>query len=163
MKYLARLVMLLVVGAVSPVASAASLYMIADLGTLGGTNSYGRGINANGEVTGDSAVSGNAGSHAFLYNGSRMVDLGTIGGAGSAGMAINARGEVTGISGTTGNTTQHAFLNDGTAMDDLGTLGELESAGTAINATAEVVGWSSTAGVPSTEAAGITRFSIMAP
>jgi probable HAF family extracellular repeat protein len=154
MKYLAGLVTLLAVGAVSPAASAASLYTITDLGTLGGTNSYGQGINANGEVTGDSALLGNTRSHAFLYNGSRMLDLGTIAGAGSRGIAINPKGEVTGISGTTANTTQRAFLYDGAVMDDLGTLGGLESAGTAINATGEVAGWSDIAGNPSTGAGG---------
>src|ERR1700745_4207493 len=98
MKYLVGLVTLLAIGAVAEAVSAASLYTITDLGTLGGTNSYGQGINANGEVAGHSALSGDGGSHAFLYNGSMMLDLGRIGGADSAGTAINAKREVTGIS-----------------------------------------------------------------
>ena len=38
-----------------------------DLGTLGGTDSVGYGINASGQVAGDSYTTGDAADHAFLY------------------------------------------------------------------------------------------------
>ena len=56
-------------------------YQIVDLGTLGGTTSYGFGINANGLVTGYSYISGNAFEHAFVSNGSTMTDINTVVGA----------------------------------------------------------------------------------
>ena len=51
-----------------------------DLGTLGGTDSYGRSINDSGQVAGDSLLSGSSQGtsdfvHAFLYSGGVMQDL----------------------------------------------------------------------------------------
>jgi probable HAF family extracellular repeat protein len=97
----------------SKVAAAAFLYdgtIMHDLGTLGGTNSSGYGINASGEVTGYAWTTGNADYHAFLYDGTSMHDLGTLGGLRSLGYAINASGEVAGWANTTGNAGSHAFL-----------------------------------------------------
>ena len=48
-----------------------------DLGTLGGTNSYAKAINANGWVVGDSQTTGDAGWHSFLWDGHSMIDLNT--------------------------------------------------------------------------------------
>jgi probable HAF family extracellular repeat protein len=80
-----------------------------DLGTLGGTDSTGRGINSNGHVTGESIPSGALGAaHAFLYDGT-MHDLGTLGGTASYGQDINAHDFVVGY-GSTKTLPQSAFL-----------------------------------------------------
>jgi probable HAF family extracellular repeat protein len=47
-------------------ALAAPMYHVTDLGTLGGTTSYGRGINASGQVTGEATTTDGA-THAFLW------------------------------------------------------------------------------------------------
>jgi probable HAF family extracellular repeat protein len=46
-----------------------------DLGTLGGTISYGEAINASSQVVGQAYLSGNAAAHAFLYSNGTMSDL----------------------------------------------------------------------------------------
>jgi probable HAF family extracellular repeat protein len=131
-----------------------------DLLTLGGTNSYGYGISAAGQVTGASDRNGDARTHAFLWkpttpNGTSgtMHNLGSLGGTESHGSAINASGQVAGSSLTTGDAAYHAFLwkpmaPNGTsgAMHDLLTLGGAESFGSAVNASGQVAGFSSTTG-----------------
>jgi MYXO-CTERM domain-containing protein len=89
-----------------------------DLGTLGGTDSYGYAINTDGQVAGTSWMADGS-LHAFLYTGTpgsggTMADLGTLGGRASAGKAINASGQVAGYSYTAGDVEQHAFLYTGT-------------------------------------------------
>src|SRR5438067_1590722 len=83
-------------------AGLAQTYTIVDLGTLGGSQSGGAGINTSGQVTGYAFLSGNSAFHAFLYSGGSMADLGTLGGSYSAGYGINTSGQVTGdaITGT---------------------------------------------------------------
>jgi len=115
-------------------------------GTLGGTYSYGYGINASGQVTGYALTSGNSAQHAFLYSGGSMQDLGTLGGIASYGYGINASGQVTGAAYTTSNTIQHAFLYSGGSMRDLGTLGGTNSGGFGINTSGQVVGSSDITG-----------------
>ncbi len=56
---------------------------IQDLGTLGGTSSYGTSINAFNHVVGYSTT-GDDRVHAFLYIGGKMQDLGTLGGKDAA-------------------------------------------------------------------------------
>lgn len=48
-----------------------------DLGTLGGATSYGRGVNASGQVTGE-AVTKDGVFHAFLYSNHAMRDLNSL-------------------------------------------------------------------------------------
>ena len=64
-------------------ASAETLYRLTDLGTLGGTQSEASAMNASGQVTGKSSVTGDASSHAFVWDGTSMRDLGTLGGTSS--------------------------------------------------------------------------------
>ncbi len=111
-----------------------------DLGTLGGTHSYGYGVNDSGEVTGWSETTGNAAQHAFLYDGT-LHDLGTLGGIDSTGRSVNDRGHVTGEATPADNGRYHAFLYDG-AMHDIGTLGGISSSGTGINNDDKVTGYS---------------------
>jgi len=116
-----------------------------DLGTLGGATSKGYGVNASGQVTGESVTTGDV-LHAFLYTpGRRMTDLGTLGGATSKGYGVNASGQVTGESVTTGGVF-HAFLyTPGRGMIDLGTLGGATSTGYGINGRGQITGDSITA------------------
>jgi probable HAF family extracellular repeat protein len=88
------------------------------LGTLGGTDSYGRDINDNGWVTGYSEIGGDSAKHAFLHNGSSMRDLGTLGGDNSFGHGINNSGFVVGYSQLP-DATFAAFLYDGIRMQNL--------------------------------------------
>lgn len=76
--------------------SAAQLYSIQDIGTLGGTLTAGIGLNNKGQVTGYSYLHGNTGvRHAFLYDGS-MHDLGVLSGDSfSEGHSINDSGLIT--------------------------------------------------------------------
>ncbi len=130
----------------------AQQYSVTDLGTLGGSTSYGTGINATGQVAGTSSTaSGNW--HAFVYANGTMEDLGTLGTSlpESWGYGINAIGQVTGYSYISfGNyNLAHAFLYGSGAMQDLGTLGGSidQSWGYAINASGQVTGESDTANV----------------
>ena len=81
-----------------------------DLGTLGGTQSFGNGVNASGQVTGESSTTGDVADRAFLWKptapggaSGTMYNLGTLGGTNSYGYGINAAGQVTGASDTTGD------------------------------------------------------------
>ncbi|WP_414652315.1 PEP-CTERM sorting domain-containing protein [Ideonella sp.] len=118
---------------------------MADLGTLGGTNSNGAGINNSGQVTGYSQTTGDGTSHAFLYSERVMTDLGSLGGDFSLGWGINNAGEVAGYS-LTSNAVDHAFLYSRGLMNDLGTLsGGAGSVAFGINDVGQVVGESGTA------------------
>ena len=148
--FVVPLILLLVSGS-GPVAAGkphAPTYTIIDLGTLGGSSSYASGINARGQVVGDSSTATGEG-HAFLWEaGTGMQDLGTLGGSDSDRIAlgINARGQVVGVSVTAAADSHHAFLWEaGTGMQDLGTLGGFYSAAYGINERGQIVGFNTTA------------------
>jgi probable HAF family extracellular repeat protein len=129
---------LVVASCLPALAAAVPTYTAIDLG--GATT--GLGINASGQVTGETQqVGGNP--HAFLYSSGSMTDLGTLGGTSSVGFGINASGQVTGQYTQVGS-DRHAFLYSGSTMTDLGTLGGAYSLGHSINASGQVVGWSHT-------------------
>lgn len=116
-----------------------------DLGTLGGTSSYGSSINNSGQVAGGSETVGGQ-RHAFRYSGGVMTDLGTLGGH-SFGIGINDAGQVVGDSELFigGRSRGHAFLSSGGAMTDLGILGtDGSSTAYGINNAGQVVGASET-------------------
>lgn len=122
---------------------------IADIGTLGGTNSDAVAVDGPMAV-GWSDVSGGQHQHAFAYDTSAstptMTDLGTLPGGGDSAAADVSKGVVVGWSAVAGG-AQHAFAYDSRAavpvMVDLGTLGGTNSAATAIDGNI-VVGWSDT-------------------
>src|SRR5512147_1130570 len=58
----------------------AAKYTIADLGTLGGTESFPHAINDRGQVVGSARLAGDAITHAFLYTKGAMADLAPLNG-----------------------------------------------------------------------------------
>jgi len=110
----------------APGGSHAFLYTdgeVRDLGTFGGTRSFGYGMSDNGMVTGDATPASDPTSRAFIYANGAMRDLGTLpGGSASIGLGVNNFGQVTGSANTRIGET-HAMLADSRGMRDLGTLG----------------------------------------
>src|SRR5471032_2833537 len=73
---------------------------VIELGTLGGSDSYTKGINAGGDVVG-AAQNSDGHWRAFIYRcGLGMRDLGTLGGGSSFGAAINRAGQTVGFADT---------------------------------------------------------------
>ena len=68
------------------------------LGTLGGANCEGHGINNRGEIVGGSEIA-NGNNRAFLWRPGRgMRSLGTLGGQNSTGIDVNDATQVVGFS-----------------------------------------------------------------
>lgn len=119
-------------------------YTVTDLDTPGSTYSFAYGINANGQVAGNTRPSFPP-PHAFLYSNGAMTDLGTLGGgAMSFGHGINDSGQVVGYSETIKDS--HAFLYSNGTMTDLGTLGGSSSQGFSVNNAGQVTGSALTSG-----------------
>ena len=78
-------------------------YVVVPFGSLGGTYSFGNGINDLGWVTGLSALPGDGSVHATLWRGGSPLDLGTLGGPNSAVLwpSKNEIGLVAGVAETT--------------------------------------------------------------
>jgi probable HAF family extracellular repeat protein len=108
------------------------------LGSLGGTCSAATALNNQGQVVGESTVTGDLAFHAYLWDGS-MHDLG--GGSGAA-YAINDRGEAVGVVGTpTGNQALlWRHVGNVTYLGNLG--GDCYTLAYAINATEQIGGGS---------------------
>ncbi len=118
---------------------------VTDIGHLGGSYSFGFGINIKGDVTGLSARADGQ-RHAFIYSAGRMSDLGTLGGTTSVGYAINASKQVAGES-TLPSGVSHAFVYSQGQLTDLGAaietmLGKsgVESIAYGINNAGQVIG-----------------------
>jgi probable HAF family extracellular repeat protein len=119
-----------------------------DLGTLGGINSYGLGINRFSQVVGWATIPGASFSyHAFCWTQSGgMKDLGTLGGSESLARGITDAGQVVGSANLAGDTAAHAFLWTASGgLQDLNNMipansgWELDSAN-AINGSGLIVG-----------------------
>ena len=115
-------------------ARAQFIYSVKDLGTLGGTISYGNALNDNDQVAGTAYLGGEGDpepdqiQQAFIsgMNGARPLrSLGTLGGPFNFGQGINSNGIVVGISQLENSSDQHAFISqpNGGLLSDLGTLG----------------------------------------
>jgi probable HAF family extracellular repeat protein len=139
---------------------------IADLGTLGGSESFVGAVNDRGQVAGFTVnaipdpfslyyvflygSSNGTQTRAFLWDkDGGMQDLGTLGGPDAAANLVNGRGQVAGISYTnstpdpnTGLPTFHPFLwEKGKGMKDLGSFGGAATASVnGLNERGEVVG-----------------------
>ena len=122
-----------------------------NLGNLGGTGQLGGNaaiaINNQGQVIGQSDLSGDAANHAFLWQKGVMTDLGTLPGDFlSAPLAINDKGAVAGIS-IDSDFNLRAFLWQNGVMTDLNTLIGANPAklklqlAEAINSRGEIVGF----------------------
>lgn len=89
---------------------------VSDLGTFGGTFSYGSAINASGAVTGTS-FSSSGEYHGFLYSNGATLDLG----ANTNAQGINARGDVVGQK-SLGEDGYVAFVYSQGTLTELGRL-----------------------------------------
>ena len=129
-----------------------------NLGTLGGTESLGGGLNASNQVIG-SALTASGETHAFIWTpggtdgvagNPQMKDLGTLGGSNSQADGINRSSQITGYSdvSVTGKVQEHAFLYTGGTMNDIGKLlsGLPNSFGYGINNSGHVAGTAYNAG-----------------
>jgi probable HAF family extracellular repeat protein len=122
------------------------VYQMTDLGTLGGSNTFARGINNRGEVVGDSEFKeGVPVRHAFLFSNGILKDLtpaltNTVGPS-SFAFGINNLGIVVGAARTSG-----CFLGPcavmwrGGTMTDMG-MGGHESYATGVNDAGQIVFW----------------------
>lgn len=95
--------------------------LMQSLGTLGGVNSWARGINNDGIIVGESDTA-DLNTHAFVYRDGMIMDLGTLGGNDSCANAINNDGIIVGWAETT-DRKQHACMwvpeGDGYRIIDL--------------------------------------------
>ena len=113
-----------------------------DLGTLGGSTSYGFGLNNLGQVVGGSFPASENFYHAFVWTENNgMHDLGTLGGNYSYAEAINDSGEVVGYAYLPGDDSYHAFYwTAEEGLQDIGTLGGSESDANFVTESGQVVG-----------------------
>jgi probable HAF family extracellular repeat protein len=129
--------------AISTRASAQS-YTVTDLGTLGGASSEALGINASGEIAGDSYSAANS-MHAVVWNNLEIKDLDPLFGVNNLGTAyaINDVGQLVGVIASAGN--YHATLwNPSGGSQDL-SPNDVYATANAINASGQIAGSLATA------------------
>jgi probable HAF family extracellular repeat protein len=140
--------LLLAVGLAEPAAAAPSIrpYRTIDLGTLGGTLSFGLAVNKDGDVTGQSETASGT-LEAFLWHDGKMTNLGVLDPSVrySVGSDLNNIGWVVGTSDVLNGTAMHGFVWRNGVMTDVGTLGGRFSVADAVNDRGQVVGRSETA------------------
>ena len=120
--------------------SATPAYVMSDLGTLGGDQSWASDINDSGQVVGYSTTASGA-THAFSWTkAGGMIDLGTLGGRDSYVVGVNRSGQIVGYSDTTSG-DDHAFSwTQAGGMIDLGILAGKNSYAEAVNDAGQVIG-----------------------
>jgi probable HAF family extracellular repeat protein len=126
--------------AFSPHAFKYSNGLMTNLGTIGGVDSQGRGINDSGQVAGYSRDADGF-TRAFLFSAGTMTPLPTLGGTHSWGYGINKWGDVTGMAGISGN-ADHAFIYTSGTIHDLGAPNVQPAWGNGINDSQQVAGFS---------------------
>src|SRR5512136_1303670 len=113
-----------------------------DLGTMGGQESYGTGINNWGQVVGFSETENEGEYRGFLWMGDKMKKLESLDADSISGAwCINDRGQVVGFS-LGADDQRQAILWDRRGLHKLGTLGGTSNDAFAINRHGEIVGWS---------------------
>lgn len=113
---------------------------LVDLGTLGGTESYGIDINNRGSVIGRSDMPGNTTVHSFLYRRGAMTDLGSLGGPNTYAAALNNKDEVVGCADPAGGLPRVAFRWRDGVMTALQAPGTGEGCALDVNDSGEAVG-----------------------
>jgi probable HAF family extracellular repeat protein len=112
-----------------------------DLGSLGGTLGFAQCSNNNGQVIGQSNLTGDSEQHAFFWDHGTLTNLGTLGGTFSIAFWLNDVGEAVGFATTSGDAEAHATLWKNGVITDLGTLdGDCFSQALAINSHGQIVG-----------------------
>jgi probable HAF family extracellular repeat protein len=138
-------------------------YAVQDLGTLGGTSSVAQGINKRGWVVGNSTLSGDTVTNAFLQHHAVMTSLGTLGGANSNAVTVAERGQTVGFAESsipdpmgenfcyffTGSTCLPFLWQDG-AMAALPLLGGTNGAAFTVNNEGQIGGVAETSTLDST-------------
>ena len=132
-------------------------YVVADLGTLGGTFGEASAVSNKGSVAGDATLLGDPAKHAFLWRKGLIKDLDTLGGPNSRATSLNEEDEVTGFSDTsTPDPLGEDFCLFGTnliclpfvwqdgAMVPLPTLGGSNGQAVAVNSRGQVAGMAET-------------------
>jgi len=122
-----------------------------DIPTLGGTYAYAQCANNQGQVLGQTSLTGDVGcdpsdpldtcyEHTFLWDHETLKDLGTLGGTFSAAYWLNEKGEAVGGASTTGDEEFHATLWKNGQIADLNADGDCFSVADAINLRHQVIG-----------------------
>ncbi len=97
-------------------------WVLTNLGTLGGTQSFARSINDSSEIVGQILTGTDPltlTSNPYLYQNGVTLNLGSLGGTRGDALEVNSKGQVVGNSFLdAANTIQHAYLwNDGQIID----------------------------------------------
>jgi len=114
-----------------------------DVRSLGGVCGFAFALNTRGQVVGQSDLSGDQQTHAFVWdpNQTKPRDLGTFGGSNSVAIANNNAGNVTGWAALPGDKSIRAFLRKHGKKTDLGALhNDACSQGYSLNSSDQVVG-----------------------
>ena len=118
---------------------------VADLGTLGGTQSLARAVNGSRWVVGWAYPPGMSWQRAFLWRDGVMTDLGTFGGTTSDAYDVNDAGLIVGSAYTADGEEVAFWWRDG-VMHAMGTLGGTLSRAMAVNEDGDITGTSALVG-----------------
>src|SRR5579871_503992 len=125
-------------------------YVLIDLGTLGGSQSFADAINEEGQISGGAYLTGDTVFHPVIWDANHVIhDLGLPSGwVGGEAYSINDLGQVTGYLQNSAG-IDHALYADSNGMVDLGTAGWQNSVGQGINNSGQIAGyfWNSSTSV----------------